>query len=164
MTLFQQTYIRNWFGMLMSGIVLGLPTIALTEVVAAAQTCHPCPSGNASPTPPLPEAVQDTIAVVTPVAGTVDIRLRNDTSTSITYQVIGNTEQRVLGGGQEVLLQNLPVPVTLTLVRPDGGFVRVTPLASEEAGLLSLALSGTDDLGENVRSLSIQPTGQVLAY
>lgn len=194
----------HWFRVLVGGVVLGLPTIALTTAGALAQTRNPCPriyyetpfdttravpagcpanaatrpphpsaaprrnptlqSGSAPVAPPLPEAVQDTIAVVTPVAGAVDVRLRNDTTTSIAYQVIGNTEQRTLGGGQDVLLRGLPVPMTLTLVRPDGGFVRVTPLASEGTGVLSLLLSGTGDLGENIRTLNIQPNGQVLAY
>jgi hypothetical protein len=121
-------------------------------------------AGNASPTPPLPETVQETIAVVTPVGGTVDIRLQNDATTAITYQVVGNTEQRTLSGGQQVVLQGLPVPTTLTLVRPDGGFVKVRPLAAETTGVLSLSLVGTGDLGENVRTLNIQPNGQVLAY
>jgi hypothetical protein len=130
----------------------------------ASPPLSPSVQGNVGPVPPLPEAVQETIAVVTPINGTVDIRLQNDTTTSITYQVIGNTEPRTLGGGQAVVLRAIPVPATLTLVRPDGGFVRVIPLATEASSTLSLSLVGTGDLGENIRTLSVQPNGQVLAY
>lgn len=115
-------------------------------------------------TPPLPETVQNTIAVVTPVSGAVDVVLRNDTNTAITYQALESTDQRTLAAGQEIVLQDLPIPTTINLIRPDGGFIQVAPLPAQEPGRLAVSLAASGDLGENVRSLHIQEDGQVLAY
>lgn len=126
------------------------------------------PAGNsAAPTPttpPLPENVQNVIATVTPVSGKVDVVLRNDTNTAITYQALESTDQRTLAAGTEVALQDLPVPTTINLIRPDGGFIRVTTSPNQESGRLAVSLNATGNLGENTRSLQIQADGQVLAY
>lgn len=206
------------FRLLLSSLVLGLPTIAIAEMITApeatAQLRNPCPQlyyeepfnsdravpagcppnaatqrliderrAPASPvvippsdnnvvppaapdsaTPPLPETVQNVIATVTPVSGAVDVVLRNETNTPITYQALESTDQRTLAAGTEVVLQNLPAPTTINLIRPDGGFIRVTSVPNQEPGRLALALNATGLLGENVRSLQIQADGQVLAY
>lgn len=115
-------------------------------------------------TPPLPETVQNAIAVVTPVSGRVTVVLKNDTSTEITYQALESTDQRTLAAGEETVLQDLPAPTTINLIRPDGGFIRVTPQPGQEPGRLAVSLSASGNLSENVRSLRIQEDGQVLAY
>lgn len=117
-----------------------------------------------SATPPLPETVQNVIATVTPVSGAVDVVLQNETNTPITYQALQSTDQRTLAAGAEVVLQGLPTPTTINLIRPDGGFIRVAAVPNQEPGRLSLSLNATGNLGENVRSLQIQADGQVLAY
>ncbi|PSB05580.1 hypothetical protein C7B76_31210 [filamentous cyanobacterium CCP2] len=120
--------------------------------------------GTPEATPPLPETVRPAIASVTPTAGRVSLQLVNDTGTIVTYQAIGFTEQRVLRGGESVTLRDLQTPITLTMVRNDGGFITVVPLAAQEAGLLSVSLNRAADLGQNQRTLNIQPDGQVFAY
>jgi hypothetical protein len=115
-------------------------------------------------TPPLPETVRPLITTVTPTAGQVSVQLVNETGTIVTYQAIGFTEQRVLQAGESITLRGLETPVTMTMVRNDGGFIRVMPMAASEAGLLSISLNRAADLGQNQRTLNIQPSGQVFAY
>ena len=123
------------------------------------------PSNQVTPvTPPLPEQLRSAIASVAPAAGQINLQLRNDTNTIITYQAVGQTEQRVLRGGEEVFLQNLPVPLTVTLVRNDGGFVTVTPFATSDSNVLAISLNETSDLGANQRALRVQEDGQVFSF
>lgn len=210
----QQTKSFGILRVIFGGLVLGLPAIVMTEMIAAttasAQSPNPCPQlyyeepfnsdravpagcppnaatqrlidqgripanpaavppavDSAAPTPttpPLPENVLNVIANVTPVSGTVDVVLRNDTNTAITYQALESTDQRTLAAGTEVVLQDLPVPTTINLIRPDGGFIRVATIPNQEPERLAVSLNATGNLGENVRSLQIQADGQVLAY
>ncbi|WP_416674451.1 hypothetical protein [Egbenema bharatensis] len=120
--------------------------------------------GTSEVTPPLPEAVRPAIASVTPTAGQISLQLVNETGTTVTYQAIGLTEQRVLRAGEAVTLRGLQVPLTVTMVRNDGGFIRAMPMAAAEAGTLSVSLNRTATLGENQRTLNVQPNGQVFAY
>ncbi|BAZ08996.1 hypothetical protein NIES4071_08020 [Calothrix sp. NIES-4071] len=107
---------------------------------------------------PYPESRQNPIAVVAP-AGTVNVRLKNNTNASITYQAIGHTKPRTLSGREEYLLQNLPTPVTITVVRSDGGLLRVVPTSSE--GMLAVSLDETTNFDDNQGVLRIQKDGQV---
>ncbi len=113
---------------------------------------------------PLPEEQQTVIATLTPRMGLVDVRLKNETTTSITYQAIGYTQQRSLAGKEEVVLQNVPVPVSVTFVRPDGGLVKVTPTVGAEPGVLSLSMDGANGLTDSQTTVRIQSTGKVSAY
>jgi hypothetical protein len=90
--------------------------------------------------------------------------MRNAMNTEVTYQVIGHTGQRTLAGGQAVNLQNLPAPVTMTFVRPDGGLVRVTPISGAEVGVLAIALNEASGLNTSQITLTIQGDGGVFAY
>ncbi|MBD0264838.1 MAG: hypothetical protein ICV78_19575 [Tolypothrix sp. Co-bin9] len=110
--------------------------------------------------PPFPESRQSAIATVTPTAGTVDVKLKNDTNAGISYQAIGYTQPRFLAGGQEFVLRGLPTPVTITLVRQDGGLVKVMPMSTSE-GMLSVSLDETTNFDNNQGVLRIQRDGQV---
>jgi hypothetical protein len=103
------------------------------------------------------------IATIPQGMSAVNVRLKNATNTRITYQVIGQTDQRYLAGGEEVELQNLSVPVTFTLVREDNGFIKVKPI-STSAGQLAVSLNATGNPNESQKTLRIQQNGQVLAY
>jgi hypothetical protein len=109
---------------------------------------------------PYPESRQNPIATITPAIGKVSVRLKNDTNTYITYQAIGHTETRILPGGQEYLLENLPTPVTITLVREDDGLLQVLPVSSSE-GTLVVTLDETTNFDDNQGVLRIQEDGQV---
>lgn len=112
--------------------------------------------------PPLPETLQNAIATVTPINGRVDVMLKNNTGTTITYEVIGHTQPRSLAGGAEVMLQDLPVPVTITTLRPDRGLVEISPIAGTQAGAIGFALDETTRLGSDQETIRIQSNGQVL--
>lgn len=111
--------------------------------------------------PPLPETRQPAIATITPAAGKVDVRLKNDTNAQIWYQAVGYTERRVLTGENEVVLRNLPTPVTITMVRQDGGLLKVMPMSNSQSGVLSISLDETTNLNGNRGALRIQRDGQV---
>ncbi|MBE9123460.1 hypothetical protein IQ269_22335 [Tychonema sp. LEGE 07199] len=111
--------------------------------------------------PPLPEARQTPIATVMPMAGKVSVKLTNSTNTPISYQAIGHTESRMLARGAEIVLQNLPTPVTVTMVRADGGLLKVIPMSSSEEGMLAVSIDETSNFDGNQGVLRIQPDGQV---
>ncbi|MBH8556100.1 hypothetical protein I8751_27930 [Nostocaceae cyanobacterium CENA357] len=109
---------------------------------------------------PAPESRQYAIANVTPTASTVDVKLKNNTNAGISYQAIGQTQPRYLAGGQEFTLQDLPTPISITLVRQDGGLLKVMPMSTSE-GTLAVSLDETTNLDNNQGVLRIQKDGQV---
>ncbi|MBW4634286.1 MAG: hypothetical protein KME30_20955 [Iphinoe sp. HA4291-MV1] len=115
---------------------------------------------NSVITPPLPEENQTPIALVTPTNGKVSVRLKNNTNARINYEVIGHTERRVLSGRQEVVLKNLSLPVTISTVRQDNGFVKVTP-TSTKSGLIELSLNEQRNADNNQGVVRIQEDGKV---
>jgi hypothetical protein len=66
--------------------------------------------------PPLPEQRSQPVARVVPTNGTINVRLKNDTNVVVTYEAVQYTQRRSLRPGEAVLLQNIPVPVTVTFV------------------------------------------------
>ncbi|WP_017314141.1 hypothetical protein [Mastigocladopsis repens] len=110
---------------------------------------------------PYPESRQDPIATVMPTAGTVDVRLKNNTNARITYQAIAHTQPRILPGREEIVLQDLPTPVTITMVREDGGLVKVMPLSKSDSGVLAVSLDEKTTPDNNQGVLRIQRDGQV---
>jgi len=110
--------------------------------------------------PPVPENRQSAIATVTPTAGTVDVKLKNNTNAGVSYQAIGHTQPRYLAGGQEFVLRDLPTPISITLVRQDGGLLKVMPTSTSE-GTLAVSLDETSNFDNNQGVLRIQSDGQV---
>lgn len=112
--------------------------------------------------PPLPAERSQPIANITPTNGTVDVRLKNNTNVLITYEAIGYTQRRALLGGEEIILRNLPTPVTITMVRKDDGFLEVIPVRTSEQNLLEVSLDeDATPLDKNQGVLRIQTDGQV---
>ncbi|PMB44947.1 hypothetical protein CEN39_27665 [Fischerella thermalis CCMEE 5201] len=110
---------------------------------------------------PAPETRQNAIANITPTAGTVDVRLKNNTNARISYQAIAYTQPRILAGGEEYVLQDLPTPVTVTMVREDGGFIQAQPIPTSEEGVLAITLDETANFSNSDTALRIQRDGQV---
>lgn len=163
---------------------LVLVTIPLNSV---AQTPSPTPSGvlnpkpsifneprynrdrtpvnNTTPStplvPPLPEENSNAIATVTPINGKVSVKFKNTTNTAITYEAIEYTERRTLAAKGEVILKDLPTPVTLTLVRPDNGFIQIAATSVANSGLLEVSLSEGKTLNEQQSAIRIQQNGGV---
>ncbi|MBD2307716.1 hypothetical protein H6G17_19805 [Chroococcidiopsis sp. FACHB-1243] len=139
----------------------GCPPNTATRLLSGqGQTAQQPAEVTPSAQPPLPEARANAIASVMPMDGNVNVRLKNNTNTLITYEAIGYTGRRSLPGGEEIVLRNLPVPVTITTVRQDDGLVDVTPIASEE-GVLEVSLNESKNLDDNAGALRIQKDGQV---
>lgn len=112
--------------------------------------------------PPLPENRSQAVAKVMPMNGNVSVRLKNNTNAIVTYEAVGYTQRRVLAGGQEIVLRNLPVPVTVTFVRQDDGFVEILPVSASTDGVLEVGLSeDASPLDSNQGVLRIQKDGQV---
>ncbi|WP_026736294.1 hypothetical protein [Fischerella sp. PCC 9605] len=110
---------------------------------------------------PAPETRQNAIANITPTAGTVDVRLKNNTNARISYQAIAYTQPQILAGGEEYVLQDLPTPVTVTMVREDGGFIQAKPIPTSSEGVLAITLDETANFSNSDTALRIQRDGQV---
>jgi hypothetical protein len=111
--------------------------------------------------PPLPETQGNAIATVIPSNGNVDVVLRNTTNAVITYEVIGQTQQRTLAGGEEVVLQSLPLPVTITTVRQDRGLVDIQAMTPTSSGRIVFSLGASAQLNSEQGAIRIQQSGQV---
>ena len=112
--------------------------------------------------PPAPENSNQAIAVVDLKEGKFNVKLKNDTNVPILYQVIEHTQKRVISGQEEITLQDLPTPVTITIRRSDGGFLKITPESNtSEEGVLSLSLDESKKFN-NQGALRIKQDGQVL--
>ena len=108
-----------------------------------------------------PERILPPSAILMPTNGKVSIRLLNETSANITYEAIGNTNQRLLLGKSSVILQDLKTPLSITFKRQDGGLLMVNPKANSEPGTLSVTFTETTDLGIDKSAMDIQNTGAV---
>ncbi len=131
------------------------------------QTLPPAPT---SITPPLPEVrsnaigfagARSAIATVTPMDGKVNVKLKNNTNAFVSYQAVGYTGRRFLVAGEEIVLQNLATPVTITTVRQDKGLLDVIPVSNSQPGMLEISLNESKNLGDNLGALRIQRDGQV---
>ncbi|OWY67920.1 hypothetical protein B7486_29180 [cyanobacterium TDX16] len=117
---------------------------------------------NPPVTPPLPANRSQAVAKVMPMDGNVEVRVKNNTNAIVTYEAVGHTQRRVLQGGEQTVLRNLPVPVTVTFVRQDDGFVQVMPMSASKDGMLEVALDeDANPRDRNQGVLRIQKDGQV---
>lgn len=185
----QAQNVRKQFGLLgviCGSLLLSLPAIAMpqmeTEKLVSqinpspsifqeapynrSRTTAPAPSQPSTPTiqPPPPEEQQAPSATIPPVEGQVSVKLVNKTGANISYQVIGDTNQRSLQGKSEVMLTGLSVPVTVTFRRDDSGLLNATAQPSSEPGMLEVILIETTDLGIDSSTMRIQNTGAVFFY
>lgn len=110
---------------------------------------------------PQPEICSDAVARITPTNGTVDVRLKNNTNAVVSYQAIGHTDRRYMLGGEEIMLQNLPTPITITAVRQDEGLLQIMPISVDETGHLEVSFEEETTLDSNQGVLRIQEDGQV---
>lgn len=122
------------------------------------RTLPPAPT---SVTPPLPEVRSNAIATVMPMDGKVDVKLKNNTNAFVSYQAVGYTGRRFLVAGEEIILQNLPTPVTITTVRQDKGLLDVIPVSTSQPGMLEISLNESRNLDDSLGALRIQRDGQV---
>jgi hypothetical protein len=179
----------KFVGIRFSNLLLGLSLLPLGSAIAQTNPCpriyyeepfnstRPAPQGcpaNAaaqqrdaqsppSATPvqtPLPEQLQEPSAKVVPNNGAVNLNLVNQTGTTVVFEVIGRVDERQLAGRTNVTLQDLKLPINLTLVRPDGGFLVVEPSATAP-GTLEVRLREAESVDRSSITLSIQEDGNV---
>ncbi|MGF1536959.1 MAG: hypothetical protein ACFB4J_10820 [Elainellaceae cyanobacterium] len=96
---------------------------------------------------------------VSPESGSLSIQLINTIGAPITYQVVTDTAQRSLPANSDIVLQNLSLPVSIFLYRPDTGLIQAT--AATEPGQLQVTLEAATDLADNVRSIELDDAGYV---
>ena len=113
------------------------------------------------PQTPLPEQQRSPMARIEPVNGQVKIKLMNVTGDAVTYQVIGDTQQRVLPSESEITLLDLEAPVTLTFQRPNGALIQVMPEVSSEPGVLEITLDATTNLEADKSALRVEESGLI---
>jgi hypothetical protein len=123
---------------------------------------------SALPTPPttLPETttIDPTLVPSTRIAlanGKADITLKNNTNAEIIYQVIGDTQPRILSGMSNVTLRDLSTPATVTFQRDDGGLLMVETEPGRKMGSLEVTLEETTDINQDRNSMRIQSNGSV---
>jgi hypothetical protein len=113
---------------------------------------------------PLPENQQPILTTIVLNAGQVNIKMMNMTNTQMIYQVIGHTEQRTLMPKAEIMLRDLPAPVTVTFIRSDGGLTKVMPVESSEKGTLDLMMHEALGLNDSQNTVRVQSDGKVVAF
>ncbi len=111
--------------------------------------------------PPLPEVRSEPIAMVMPQDGKVDVKLVNNTNAVVAYEAIEYTERRYLQGGESIVLQDLPTPVTVTMVREDRGLLDVIPVKQQEPGMVVLSLDESQSLDDNQGVIRVSSEGAV---
>lgn len=89
------------------------------------------------------------------------IQLVNEMNTPVTYQVIGDTSDRLLFSSSSVSLKSLTTPTTITFYRPDGGFIQATPEIMDEKGILQITLQEAFDVDQDDQVLRINDQGGV---
>lgn len=130
---------------------------------AVDQSLEPVPPiTNVKPVqPPLPENRADAVATVKPQMGKVNVMLKNDTNARISYQVLTHTKVRYLEAKEQVVLRDIPTPVTITMNREDKGLLRVMPMSAKEDGMLSVTLDEKTEFDSDKGVLRIQEDGDV---
>ena len=109
------------------------------------------------------EAQENRKALVRAINGQFNVRLINYTNTAITYELVGHTNQRQLTKNTSFMLEDLPMPVTITVLREDGGLVKVTPRPAAP-GILELKLDEALNLDQDRRAVRVREGGSLLVY
>jgi hypothetical protein len=158
---------RNWLLRSTGSSVAAIVTLATLPIMPAiAQPNHLQISALGTDLLPLLDPNRSPVAVILPVAGKVNVRLVNQTYTTITYnELAGNLEPKKLAGRSTVTLTDLPTPVNLNFYRPDRGFLIVTLQPSPTIpNTLDLTLTETADQGLGKTSLIVNPDGTVYLF
>jgi len=139
----------------------GCPPNASAQMGRGGQRNRPMMPATSPARMPQPEIRSDAVARIIPTNGTVDVRLKNNTNAVVSYQAVGHTDRRYISGGEEIMLQNLPTPITITAVRQDEGLLQMMPISVDETGQLEVTFEEETTLDSNQGVLRIQEDGQV---
>jgi serine/threonine protein kinase len=119
-------------------------------------------SGTTSPQQaPSEEEGRKTIATASPSSSRVDISLVNATGTVVSYQVLGNTDERSLYADMRSNLRRLPAPANVSFYRPDRGPIEVsTKTIGPNKIEVTLRRGGGPD--DDHSFLTVQESGKVI--
>jgi serine/threonine protein kinase len=133
------------------------------------ETPSPLPSVNSeaaspktSPQPTPNEGVdRKAVAAVSPTSGRVDVSLVNATGTVVSYQVLGNTDERSLYADMRSNLRGLPAPANVSFYRPDRGpiVVNTKTIGPNKIEVTLRRGNGPDD---DHSFLTVQESGKVI--
>jgi serine/threonine protein kinase len=131
-----------------------------------AETPSPLPSvnsnsGSASPQQlPNTEGSRKTIATASPSSARVDVSLVNATGTVVSYQVLGNTDERSLYADMRSNLRGLPAPANVSFYRPDRGPIEVST-KTIAPGKIEVTLRRGDGPDKDHSFITIQDSGKI---
>jgi hypothetical protein len=163
-----QNFLSNNYLAFLGIITLGvfLPLSVLAESPELTQQ-YPNPNNrinvypqnsNSTPTVPVGEGSQ---VAIEPVNGYVSVKLINTTNTPVRYQVIGDTNLRILSNSSSANLQELQTPVNISFYREDGGRLFATAKKSATPGVLEVSLTEAMNTESYHGSLTVEPTGRI---
>ena len=138
--------------------------LSLLPVVAIAASHPPVAAQIASTPPPVMNI---------PVhQNSVTVRLENQTPEAITYEALGDTQPRLLTTGDQVILQNLNTPTTLTVFYQDiqknrqsgEGLLRAFLEMDEDTNSLNVVIAPTNRVVMDVSNIIIESNGNVFVF
>ncbi len=112
------------------------------------------------PAPVPPAQLKEPTVTMSLPKGQVNIALVNQTGTAITYQVLGDTEERRLPIDAKYILQRLSAPANMSFYRPDRGPIDAT-IQATAPGELQLIFKRGPDFDHDHTALTVLDSGQV---
>ncbi|MBO0352151.1 hypothetical protein J0895_24325 [Phormidium pseudopriestleyi FRX01] len=149
-------------GAVFSSLLLGAVAFPVAGIAQNTPTEQNELQAQAQPMP-LPQNVQMPVAYVLPGNAPVAVEIINRTNTSITYEAIGETRDRTLVGGDEAMLMNLQIPLTVTFERPDGGLIQARPEIIAP-GQIRIYLDEANNLDSDISNMRIDLNGSMYLY
>jgi lipoprotein-anchoring transpeptidase ErfK/SrfK len=140
------------------GGLLVLSSFALLNLPAWSEGQNQKRSPQPAPVPPA-QLKEPTTTISLP-KGQVNISLVNQTGTAVTYQVLGDTEERRLPINTKQTLQRLPTPANMSFYRPDRGPIDATVRATAP-GELQLIFKRGPNFDRDHTFLTVLDSGQV---
>jgi hypothetical protein len=141
-----------------AGIAQNTPAVEEDANVAPAQELE-------APAQPmqLSQNLQMPVAYVMPRNAPIAVQIINRTNTEINYEAIGETRDRILTGGDETMLTNLQIPLTVTFERPDGGLIQAEPEVIAP-GQIRIYLDEANSLDSDITNMRIDLNGEMFLY
>ncbi|MCT7955907.1 hypothetical protein [Laspinema palackyanum] len=149
-------------GVIFSSLLLGAVAFPIASMAQNTPTEQNELQAQAQPMP-LPQNVQMPVAYVLPENAPVAVEIINQTNTPITYEAIGETRDRTLDGGDEAMLMDLQIPLTVTFERPDGGLIQAQPEIIAP-GEIRIYLTEANNLDSDISNMRIEPNGNMYLY
>lgn len=141
------------------GITLALLGISLSQIgkhaIAASQPLEIEPLHIAQATPG-----EQPISKAIPLEGMLNVKLTNSTNSKIFYQVVGQTDPRILEEQASLTLQRLKLPTSVLFRRRDNGLLQVTLVPSSD-GSVELKFNETKEVDLDKRALTIREDGSL---